>query len=147
MDGAHLCDRPSASRERIAGPARYALVIALERMEIELCTSLHCTLVFAFSFSASCWPLFSWERRITIEKGFGPKLICHLVQALRKGAIATHKQRINGMTSITMGLEKTEHEIFAFEVADEALEIAAGTAKEKVNFALGACTGLSECPG
>ena len=51
------------------------------------------------------------------------------------------------MTSITMGLEKTEQEIFAFEVADEAVEIAAGTAKEKVNFTLGACTGLSECPG
>ena len=46
-----------------------------------------------------------------------------------------------------MGLDKTEQEILAFEVADEALKIAAGTAKEKVNFTLGACTGLSECPG
>jgi len=27
------------------------------------------------------------------------------------------------------------------------LEIAAGTAKKKTNFTLGACTGLSECPG
>ena len=53
----------------------------------------------------------------------------------------------NSMTSITMGLDKTEQEILAFEVADEALKIAAGTAKEKVNFTLGACTGLSECPG
>ena len=35
------------------------------------------------------------------------------------------------MTSITMGLEKIEQEMLAFEVADEALEIAAGTAKEK----------------
>jgi hypothetical protein len=51
------------------------------------------------------------------------------------------------MTNITMGLEKTEQEIFAFEVADEALEIAAGPAKEKAHFTLGACTGLSECPG
>ena len=34
------------------------------------------------------------------------------------------------MTNITMGLEKTEQDIFAFEVADEALEIAAGPAKE-----------------
>jgi hypothetical protein len=51
------------------------------------------------------------------------------------------------MTSITMGLEKAEQEMLAFEVADEALEIAAGTAKEKANFTLGACTGLSECPG
>ncbi len=46
-----------------------------------------------------------------------------------------------------MGLEKSEREILAFEVSDAALEIAAGTTKEKVNFTLGACTGLSECPG
>jgi hypothetical protein len=59
----------------------------------------------------------------------------------------TVTKRSNAMTSITMGLEKTEQEILAFEVADVALEIAAGTAKEKVNFTLGACTGLSECPG
>jgi hypothetical protein len=51
------------------------------------------------------------------------------------------------MTNITMRLEKTGGEILAFEVSDEALEIAAGTAKEKANFTLGACTGLSECPG
>jgi hypothetical protein len=35
----------------------------------------------------------------------------------------------------------------AFEVSDAALEIAAGTADEKAKFTLGACTGLSECPG
>jgi hypothetical protein len=51
------------------------------------------------------------------------------------------------MANITIGLEKTQGEILAFEVSDEALEIAAGTAKEKANFTLGACTGLSECPG
>ena len=51
------------------------------------------------------------------------------------------------MTNITIMLEKTEGEILTFEVSDEALEIAAGTAKEKANFTLGACTGLSECPG
>jgi hypothetical protein len=50
------------------------------------------------------------------------------------------------MTNVTMGLEKTE-EILAFEVSDETLEIAASSAKEKANFTLGACTGLSECPG
>jgi hypothetical protein len=59
----------------------------------------------------------------------------------------TATKRNNAMTSITMGLEKTEQEILAFEVADVALEIASGTAKEKANFTLGACTGLSECPG
>jgi hypothetical protein len=56
-------------------------------------------------------------------------------------------KRINVMTNMTIGLEKTEGEIFAFEVSDEALEIAAVAAKEKANFTLGACTGLSECPG
>jgi hypothetical protein len=56
-------------------------------------------------------------------------------------------KRINAMTDITMRLEKTEGEILAFEISDDTLEIAAGTAKEKLNFTLGACTGLSECPG
>ena len=53
----------------------------------------------------------------------------------------------NAMTNITMRPEKTEEKLLAFEVSDEALEIAAGAAKEKANFTLGACTGLSECPG
>ena len=47
----------------------------------------------------------------------------------------------------TVGLEKTEKEILAFDVSDEALEIAAGMAKEKASFTLGACTGLSVCDG
>jgi hypothetical protein len=42
---------------------------------------------------------------------------------------------------------KRGEEILNFEVPDEVLEIAAGTAKEKANFTLGNCTGLSECPG
>ncbi len=46
-----------------------------------------------------------------------------------------------------IGLEETDEEIFTFEVSDEALEIAAGSAKEKANFTLGACSGLSVCPG
>jgi hypothetical protein len=48
------------------------------------------------------------------------------------------------MNDTTMGLDLVEEEILAFEVSDEALEIAAG--KEKANFTLGACTGLSVCP-
>ena len=51
------------------------------------------------------------------------------------------------MKNITIGLEETNEEIFTFEVSDEALEIAAGSAKEKANFTLGACSGLSVCPG
>ena len=44
-------------------------------------------------------------------------------------------------------VKQFEEEILAYEVSDEVLEIAAGTTKEKPNFTLGACTGLSECPG
>jgi len=43
---------------------------------------------------------------------------------------------------------KPEEVILSFDVSDEALESAAGAAAaEKANFTLGACTGLSECPG
>jgi hypothetical protein len=51
------------------------------------------------------------------------------------------------MKNTTTGFEKIEEDILAFEVSDDALEIAAGTAKEKANFTLGACSGLSVCPG
>jgi hypothetical protein len=51
------------------------------------------------------------------------------------------------MKNATTGFEKMEAEILAFEVSDDALEIAGSTSKEKANFTLGACTGLSECPG
>jgi len=44
-------------------------------------------------------------------------------------------------------LETAEDEIFVFEVSDEGLEAAAGEAKDKANYTLGACTGLSVCPG
>jgi len=50
------------------------------------------------------------------------------------------------MKNTTTGLAKLEEEILVFEVTDEALEIAAST-KEKANFTLGACTGLSVCDG
>jgi hypothetical protein len=51
------------------------------------------------------------------------------------------------MKNVTIRLEQTEEEILAFGVSDDALEIAAGTSKEKANFTLGACSGLSVCPG
>jgi hypothetical protein len=41
----------------------------------------------------------------------------------------------------------TEEETPTFDVSDEVLEIAAGATREQVNFTLGSCTGLSECPG
>lgn len=51
------------------------------------------------------------------------------------------------MKSTIVGLEMTEEEILAFDFSDEALESAAGSTKEKANFTLGACTGLSVCGG
>jgi len=54
---------------------------------------------------------------------------------------------ISAMKNIVKSFEQTEEEVLTFEVSDVALEIAAGTAKEKANFTLGACSGLSECPG
>ena len=51
------------------------------------------------------------------------------------------------MTNKTLGLDRNEEELLIDSVSDAALEIAAGTAKEKANFTLGACSGLSVCPG
>ena len=51
------------------------------------------------------------------------------------------------MIDKTLGLDRNEVELLISGVSDESLEIAAGTAKEKANFTLGACSGLSECPG
>jgi hypothetical protein len=48
---------------------------------------------------------------------------------------------------ITFDQNEDEIEIFIHEVSDEALEAAAGTSNEKANFTLGACSGLSVCPG
>ncbi len=50
------------------------------------------------------------------------------------------------MTTKTI-LDRSEEELYINNVSDEALEIAAGSAKEKANFTLGACSGLSVCPG
>ena len=45
-----------------------------------------------------------------------------------------------------MTIDQNEEKLLTYEVSDEALETAAG--KEIAgNFTLGACTGLSECPG
>ena len=51
------------------------------------------------------------------------------------------------MKSSTLTLGETEMQILGFEVSDEALESAGSTIKEKANFTLGACTGLSVCDG
>jgi hypothetical protein len=54
---------------------------------------------------------------------------------------------MNDMTNVMMGRQQVDEEIFAFELSDEALEIAAGTENEKAGYTLGACSGLSVCPG
>jgi hypothetical protein len=51
------------------------------------------------------------------------------------------------MTDKIFALDQTEEELLISGISDEALEIAAGTASEKANFTLGACSGLSVCPG
>jgi hypothetical protein len=57
-------------------------------------------------------------------------------------------ERINAMNDVTIGPDQTEEEIPTYEVSDEALEAMAGAGKEKAgNYTLGACTGLSVCPG
>jgi hypothetical protein len=46
------------------------------------------------------------------------------------------------------GLDQTEREILAYEVADEALESAAGTKSQNAgNYTLFYCTALDLCPG
>ena len=44
-------------------------------------------------------------------------------------------------------VDQIEENLLTYEVSDETLEIAAGATKGNANFTLGACTGLSECPG
>jgi hypothetical protein len=55
------------------------------------------------------------------------------------------ERTMKGYRAMKYKIEQTEEEILAFDVSDEALEIAAGS--EKANFTLGACTGLSVCDG
>lgn len=46
-----------------------------------------------------------------------------------------------------IGFSETGEELLTYKVSDEALEIAAGTVREKaVNYTLAACSGLSVCP-
>jgi hypothetical protein len=51
------------------------------------------------------------------------------------------------MNNKTMGLDQTEEDLLISGISDRALEIAAGRSKERANFTLGACSGLSVCPG
>jgi hypothetical protein len=49
---------------------------------------------------------------------------------------------------VITGLDQAEQAILAYQVSDEALEIAAGTGSEKAaNYTLFYCTALDLCPG
>jgi len=48
------------------------------------------------------------------------------------------------MNDNTICLEQSEDAILAYEISDEALEIAAGTGKAAVTF--GVCTATASCP-
>jgi hypothetical protein len=48
---------------------------------------------------------------------------------------------------MTIGLDQTEERMLAYEVSDEALESAAGTASDKAgNYTFVFCTALDLCP-
>jgi len=51
------------------------------------------------------------------------------------------------MNNKAIGFDQDEEEVLIGGISDEALELAAGTSTEKTNFTLGACSGLSVCPG
>jgi hypothetical protein len=70
-----------------------------------------------------------------------------LFQYFSLTAGAAGERKDPAMKSTLVGLEMSEEEILAFDVSDEALESAAGSTKEKANFTLGACSGLSVCDG
>jgi len=65
-------------------------------------------------------------------------------QITRKRFGLVRNQGVNVMIDIT---RQSEEVFLSFDVSDEALEIAAGKAKEMANYTLAACTGLSVCPG
>ena len=57
---------------------------------------------------------------------------------------ALANKRNKAMTDMFIG---SEEEILSFEVSDEALEMAAGSVKEKAGaFTLAFCSGLDTCP-
>ena len=52
------------------------------------------------------------------------------------------------MSGILIEVVETQEEILAWDISDETLESAAGTdQKTAANYTLGACTGISVCPG
>jgi proteasome assembly chaperone (PAC2) family protein len=46
----------------------------------------------------------------------------------------------------TIGMIQADEELLSYEISDEALETAGNAGKENA-YTLGACSGLSVCPG
>jgi hypothetical protein len=60
---------------------------------------------------------------------------------------ALANKRNKAMTDMTDMYIGSEEEILSFEVSDEALEMAAGSIKERAGaFTLAFCSGLDTCP-
>jgi hypothetical protein len=55
-------------------------------------------------------------------------------------------ERISLMNDAEIEVERTEDAILSYQVSDEALESAAGKDNAPM-WTLGACTGISVCPG
>jgi len=52
------------------------------------------------------------------------------------------------MTNTTIACEQHENDLLVYEVSDEALEAAVRAGQgNAASFTLGACTGLTVCPG
>ena len=67
--------------------------------------------------------------------------------AARPISVTAKSRGFNAMKNTSIGLELTEEEILFFRMPDEALEIAAGAAKQMTNFSIGYCSALSVCDG
>ena len=75
-------------------------------------------------------------------------LNCLLLAMKRKPNAFRKRQDTKEKKMITpLAATSNESDLLTYEVSDEALETAVGPASEQVNFTLGSCTGLSECPG
>jgi hypothetical protein len=84
------------------------------------------------------------DRLYTVRNGWF-NIIWGLEIFLLQSADAASEGKDNAMKDVTNGFDQTEEEILTYDVSDEALETAAGA--EKGAWTLGACTGISVCPG
>jgi|tagenome__1003787_1003787.scaffolds.fasta_scaffold16178603_1 hypothetical protein len=65
---------------------------------------------------------------------------------LLKPADCWRRWPTKGINTMKTMIEQIEEEILAYDVSDEALEVAAGGKEKACSYTLGACTGLISCP-